>query len=220
MKGWWSEVDAWVSRWLTPVVKWLIYICVLVFVLLPFAPTFFVRLLGASFETTILQLRVWQLVTYAFVHASFSHILFNLLALGMFGTRLELRWGNRTFLRFVLVVAIGAVLTHLLLTPLLGQQQVMIVGISGVVYGILLAYAYYYPDEIIYVQFLIPVKARVFVIILGVLAFLSSIGNVNSGVAHLTHLGGLVVAYLFVRYPQMFSRIPVPDFWNRRRRGW
>jgi membrane associated rhomboid family serine protease len=220
MKGWWAEADASISRWLTPVVKWLLYVCVLVFVLLPFAPTFFVRLFAASFQTTILQLMVWQVVTYAFVHASFAHILFNLFALGVFGTRLELRWGSRTFLRFVLVVAIGAVLTHLLLTPLLGQQHVMIVGISGVVYGVLLAYAYYYPDEIIYVQFLIPMKVKVFVIILGVLAFLSSIGNVNTGVAHLTHLGGLGVAYLFVRYPQLFSRIPVPDFWSRGRSGW
>lgn len=211
MKTFFRDIDAWVSQWTTPVIKWLLYACIIGFLLVAFVPQAVVYFLGASFRTTLLRGYIWQLVTYAFVHASFAHLFFNLFALWMFGSRLERRWGSRTFLRFTLVVIVGSVLTHLCLTPFFGQAGVFIIGISGLVYGVLLAYAYYYPDEVVYVQFLLPLQVKYFVAILGLLAFLSSVGSSGDGMAHLTHLGGLLFGYLFVKNPRLFQWIPVPD---------
>lgn len=219
MRDFFREIDAWLSQWTTPVIRWLIYLCVGGFLVVAFVPSHAFWLFGASFRSTIRHGHLWQLVSYAFIHASFGHLFFNLFALWMFGSRLELRWGSRTFARFALVVTVGAVATHLILTPLLGQQQVVIVGISGLVYGILFAYAYYYPDEIVYIQFLLPVKVKYFVALLGLLAFLSSVGSSGSNIAHLTHLGGLFFGYLFLRHPRLFQWIPVPDL-ERRRWRW
>ncbi|MGB9691967.1 MAG: rhomboid family intramembrane serine protease [Candidatus Sumerlaeaceae bacterium] len=216
MKEFFRQIDAWMSQWTTPVIRWLIYSCIIGFLAFAFAPQGLVLLFGASFQSTILRGRLWQLVTYAFVHASFSHLFFNLLSLWMFGSRLEQRWGSRTFLRFVVVVVVGSVLTHLVLTPIVGEQRTYIIGISGLVYGLLLAYAYYYPNETVYVQFLFPLQVKYFVAILGLLAFLSSVQVSGGEIAHLTHLGGLLFGYVFVRNPRLFQWIPVPDVEERR----
>ncbi len=215
MKDFLREIDHWISQWTTPVIRWLFYGCIICFFLLALVPSLAVRFFAASFRSTILHGQLWQLVTYAFIHANFAHLFLNLFSLWMFGTRLERRWGSRTFLRFTLVVIVGSVLTHLVLTPLLGQVHVYIVGISGLVYGVLFAYAYYYPDEVVYLQFLLPIRVKYFVVILGVLAFFSSVDK-SGGVAHLTHLGGLFFGYLFVQYPRWFAWIPVPDIEPRR----
>jgi membrane associated rhomboid family serine protease len=217
MRNFLRELDLWVRQWATPVVRLLVYACVVGFLLFAIAPLPVLRLFGASFDSTIFRGMIWQLLTYSWIHGSFGHLLFNLLALWMFGCRLEMRWGSRTFLRFSLVVTIGAVLTHLVITPFVGQSNVPIIGISGLVYGILFAYAYYYPDDIVYVQFLIPIKTKYFVAILGLLAFLASVSPMQTGIAHLTHLGGLLFGYLFVRDPRWFQWIPVPDL---ERRHW
>ncbi len=216
MKDFFREIHAWVSQWTTPVIRWLIYLCLFGFLALAIVPEPVVVLFGASFSSTIRKGQLWQLVTYAFVHASFAHLFFNLFSLWMFGARLERRWGCRTFLRFVVVVVIGSVLTHLILTPIIGQTNTYIIGISGLVYGLLLAYAYYYPNEIVYVQFLFPLQVKYFVAILGLLAFLSSVQTSGGGIAHLTHLGGLLFGYIFVKNPRLFQWIPVPDIEERR----
>ncbi|MCX7624802.1 MAG: rhomboid family intramembrane serine protease [Candidatus Sumerlaeaceae bacterium] len=211
MKDFFRHIHWWMSQWTTPVIRWLIYTCVVGFLLVAFFPNLIVSLMGASFRTTLLRGNLWQLITYAFVHASFAHLFFNLFSLWMFGTRLERRWGSRAFLRFAVVVIVGSVLTHLVLTPLVGQASVFIIGISGLVYGVLFAYAYYYPDEVVYVQFLIPLQVKYFVALLGLIAFLSSVQTSGGGIAHLTHLGGLLFGYLFVRNPRWFQWLPVPD---------
>ena len=149
------------------------------------------------------QFRVWQLVTYMFLHGGFFHIIFNMLALWMFGAELERIWGTRFFLKFYFVTGIGAgVLTVLVsLTPFDFAQQLqqsIIIGASGAIYGLLLAYALYFPDRPIYMYFVFPIPARVFVIIMGAIAFLSSLSEVG-GVANATHLGGLLVAYVYLK---------------------
>ena len=146
---------------------------------------------------------VWQLVTYMFLHGGLFHILFNMLALWMFGAELERIWGTRYFLKFYFVTGIGAgVLTVVFsLLPFGFAQQLQhanIIGASGAIYGLLLAYALYFPDRPIYMYFVFPIPAKIFVAIMGAIAFVSSLGE-GSGVANATHLGGLLIAYLFLK---------------------
>lgn len=159
--------------------------------------------LGLHPVLVLRYLWIWQLGTYMFLHGGLFHILFNMLALWMFGTELERIWGTRYFLKFYLVTGVGAgALTVLFsLLPFGFAQQVHysnVIGASGAIYGLLLAYAMYFPDRPIYMYFVFPIPARIFVAIMGAIAFLSSLGD-SGGVANATHLGGLIVAYLFLK---------------------
>src|SRR3954466_2829979 len=148
------------------------------------------------------QFWVWQLATYMFLHAGLFHILFNMLALWMFGAELERIWGTRYFLKFYLLTGIGAgALTVLFsLRPFAFAQQVqhsLIIGASGAIYGLLLAYAMYFPDRpILMIVFWVP--AKVCVAILGAIALLTSLSEAG-GTANATHVGGLIVGYLLLK---------------------
>jgi membrane associated rhomboid family serine protease len=150
------------------------------------------------------QLRIWQLVTYMFIHVSVFHIVFNMLALWMFGAELERVWGTREFLKFYFVTGIGAGMLTVLLSlvpygPTASLYASDIIGASGAVYGLLLAYALYFPNRPIYMYFVFPIPARIFVVIMGALAFFSSMSENGGGVANATHLGGLLVAYVYLK---------------------
>ena len=174
---------------------------VLMFVLTAFMPALKVTL-GLVPAFVVGQLYVWQLVTYMFVHGGPFHILFNMLALWMFGAELERIWGTRYFLKFYFVTGVGAgVLTVLFsLLPFEVARSVYfspIVGASGAIYGLLLAYAMYFPERpILLIVFWVP--AKVCVAILGAIALITSLSEVG-GVANATHLGGLIVAYAFLK---------------------
>lgn len=150
----------------------------------------------------VADLQVWRLVTYMFLHVGIAHILFNMLALWMFGTELERLWGTRFFLKYYFVTGVGAaVLTVIgsMTLPFLGSlYEAPIVGASGAVYGLLLGYGLAFPSRTVYMYFVFPIPAKYFVIIMGAIAFFSSIQPAN-GVAHITHLGGLLVGYLYLR---------------------
>jgi membrane associated rhomboid family serine protease len=146
---------------------------------------------------------VWQAATYMFLHGGLFHLLFNMLALWMFGVDLERVWGTRFFARFYLVTGVGAALTTLAASLLpFGFAEALYasrtVGASGAIYGLLVAFAMMYPHRPIYLYMLFPVPARVFVLIVGAISFLSSVSETSGGVAHATHLGGLVVGYLYL----------------------
>jgi len=146
---------------------------------------------------------VWQPATYMFLHGGLFHLLFNMLALWMFGVDLERVWGTRFFARFYFVTGIGAALTTLALSLLpFGFAEALYgsvtVGASGAIYGLLVAFAMMYPHRPIYLYMLFPIPARVFVLIIGAISFLSSVSETSGGVAHATHLGGLVVGYLYL----------------------
>jgi membrane associated rhomboid family serine protease len=174
-----------------------------------------VLFLASSFSRTVIdelglvpflflhELRLWQPVTYMFLHAGIFHILFNMLGLWLIGTELEQIWGTRYFVKFYFVTGVGAGLLTVLfaLLPFGFARQVYgsnIIGASGAIYGLLLAYALYFPNRPIYMYFLFPIPAKYFVLILGAIAFYSSLGT-TGGVANATHLGGLVVGYLFLK---------------------
>jgi membrane associated rhomboid family serine protease len=159
--------------------------------------------LGLMPAAVLGEFRIWQLGTYMFLHGGVFHLLFNMLALWMFGTELERIWGTRYFLKFYFVTGIGAAALTVLfsLMPFGFAQQLqhaIVVGASGAIYGLLLAYAMYFPDRPIYMYFVFPIPAKYFVAIMGALAFYSSISD-SSGIANATHLGGLLVAYLFLK---------------------
>ena len=153
------------------------------------------------------SLWVWQIATYMFLHGGIFHIVFNMLALWMFGAELERMWGTRYFLKFYLATGIGAgVLTVLFsLLPFAFARQLQyanVIGASGAIYGLLLAYALYFPDRPIYMYFVFPIPAKIFVAIMGGIAFLSSLSEAG-GVANATHLGGLLVGYIFLKSARM-----------------
>jgi len=178
---------------------------VVMFLITSFAQSV-VRYLGLMPADVLHQFWVWQLATYMFLHGGIFHILFNMLALWMFGAELERIWGTRYFLKFYFVTGIGAGLLTVVFStlPFSFAQQVqhsIIIGASGAIYGLLLAYALYFPDRpILMIVFWVP--ARICVAILGAIALFSSLSEVG-GVSNATHLGGLLVAYLFLKGAKM-----------------
>jgi len=156
-----------------------------------------VQIFGLTPYLVIRKLFLWQVVTYLFLHGDFFHILFNMFALWMFGSELERHWGSREFLKFYLITGIGAGLFSVVLEP---NSLIPTIGASGAVYGILMAYGMMFPERYIYLYFLFPVKVKYFVAALGLLAFVSTLGSPGSTIAHVAHLGGMVVALLYLRH--------------------
>jgi membrane associated rhomboid family serine protease len=203
---------------LSPALKGLIGANVLLFVLQLAMPriTWSFGLMPAA---VIGQFQVWQVVTYMFLHAGIFHILFNMLALWMFGTELERIWGTRYFLKFYFVTGIGAAVLTILfsLLPLgIAQnlQHSIVIGASGAIYGLLLAYGLYFPNRPIYMYLVFPIPARYFVLLMGALAFYSSMSESN-GVANATHLGGLLVGYVYLKGAR-FRPLEEAKYWYLR----
>ncbi len=150
------------------------------------------------------RLQIWQPFTYMFLHGGIFHLLFNMLALWMFGVELERMWGSRYFTKFYFVCGGGAALTTILLSfmPFSFSNSLynsLTIGASGAVYGVLLAYAMYFPNRPIYMYLLFPIPAKYFVMIMGGISLYSSMSAAGGGIAHTTHLGGLVAAYLYLK---------------------
>ena len=183
-----------------------------------------------------------QLITHLFMHGNFTHLLFNMFALWMFGKTLENVWGGKRFLTYYMITGIGAAFVHLgvnqyeilslqsqispnelsnllengggLLAnfqnysyPLMGKLNLLIntptVGASGAVFGILLAFGMLFPNTLLYIYFAIPVKAKYFVIIYGIMELYAGISNNPAdNVAHFAHLGGMLFGFILLKYWQ------------------
>lgn len=157
-------------------------------------------LFGYSTVSTFLP---WQLVTYGFLHGDFTHLLFNMFALWMFGMRIEHAWGSRRFAIYYFLCVIGAGLVQLLVATISAAngQVYPTVGASGGVFGLLLAFGMLYPNEYIVLLFPpIPIKAKWFVIIFGALELYFGVTGAQVGVANFAHLGGMVFGYLLIQY--------------------
>jgi membrane associated rhomboid family serine protease len=187
---------------MTPAIKALILANIITFVAVWVAPRFGLdQLLALKWQLVFGRLEVWRVVTYMFVHADILHILFNMLALWMFGVELERMWGSRFFVKYYFVCGLGGGVTMLIASffPGLGDlYRVGTIGASGAVYGVLLAFALYFPHVPILLFFFFPVPARYAVMIMGGIALLLSM-QVGGGVAHAAHLGGLVAGYLYLK---------------------
>jgi membrane associated rhomboid family serine protease len=199
---------------LTPVIKNLIIAMVAVFLIqkigemggLDFYFEYFIYYFALVPILVWKKYFLWQLGTYIFLHGGVFHLLFNLLALWMFGGELENYLGSKKFLRYFLFCGIGAGICTVLFTPAL-YQRISVIGASGAIYGLLLAYGWLFPNRLIYVYFLFPIPAKYFVIIFGLIEFFSSIQGPGAGVSHLTHLGGLLFGIIYMGYPVIRQRI-------------
>ena len=144
---------------------------------------------------------LWQLVTYMFLHVGILHLVFNMLALWMFGRELEQTWGTDRFVRFYFICGILAGVCVVIANLLFGNPQAATAGASGAIYAILAASAALWPDRIILFSFLFPIKMKWFVLIIGAIAFFNS-RNPNSGVSDIAHLTGLVFGYVLAKLPR------------------
>ena len=144
----------------------------------------------------------WQLVTYSFLHGSLLHLGFNMIAIWMFGAALEKRWDDlRYLLTYLLSVAVAA-MTQIAVSGYFLHASGPVIGASGGVFGLLLAYAMYFPNRVIVIIFLpfIKIPARTFVLGYGIVELFLGVTNTTSGVAHFAHLGGLFGGWLGVQY--------------------
>ncbi|UCB52374.1 MAG: rhomboid family intramembrane serine protease [Candidatus Zixiibacteriota bacterium] len=149
---------------------------------------------------------VWQLVTYMFLHGGLFHILFNMFALWMFGCDIERAWGTREFVKYYFITGIGAGLFTFIFSF---NSQIPTIGASGAIFGILVAFALMFPNRLIYVYFLFPVKAKYLVIFFAVIEFLASFRHTSDGIGHFAHLGGMVIGYLYIK-----SDFRIPSFFR------
>jgi membrane associated rhomboid family serine protease len=189
---------------LTPVIKKLIILMAVLFLLQGVVSSRITLYLGLVPLLVWKKFFLWQLFTYIFLHGGISHLLFNLLALWMFGGELESYWGSGKFLRYFLFCGIGAGLCTVVSSP---YQVIPVVGASGAIYGLLLAFGWLFPNRLIYIYFLVPVPAKYFVVIFGLIELYSSIEGTGGGVAHLTHLGGLIFGILYMAYPTIRQKL-------------
>ncbi|HEX8271976.1 MAG TPA: rhomboid family intramembrane serine protease [Longimicrobiaceae bacterium] len=138
----------------------------------------------------------WTILTYAFLHLGIGHVFFNMLSLFFFGPMLEERWGSRAFIRFYLVAAAGSALFAAL--EALFIPDVVVLGASGAIYGLMMAFAMAWPTMPIHVWGIFPIQARWLVAIMAVVSLLLVGGG---GVSHLAHLGGFATAFLYLKSP-------------------
>lgn len=187
---------------ITPAVKALLIANIAAFVVTFFWPAAQIPFMLQP-KAVIESGHVWQVVTYMFLHGSLGHVFFNMLMLWMIGVELERMWGTRYFSKFYFTCGLGAGLTQIVLGVLpgaVGSQFYVTatIGASGAIFGLLLAYALYYPTRPFLVFFVFPVPAKIFVTILGAISLLMALAG-GGGVAHTAHLGGLATGYFYLK---------------------
>lgn len=179
---------------MTPWVTRLLVANVAIFALTVVAPDLVLWNYLAFFPPAAL-IRPWTFVTYMFLHGGWGHIIFNMIGLFFFGSRVEARLGGRRFLTLYALAGITGAVASLIFTP-----RAAIIGASGGVFGIMMAFAWFWPREPIYIWGVVPVEARLLVILTTGLALFSIKSGSGGGIAHFAHLGGYVGAWLYLVY--------------------
>jgi len=221
---------------MTPVVKWLVIAIVTIWLVLQVIVeryflnepliTYFFGLVPLS---VVQKFFIWQIGTYMFLHSyNIFHIVFNLLLLWWLGSELEQRWGSRFFLTYYLVSGIGAgaiytlcILAHGLITGSFAGFTSPVVGASGAIFGLMLAYGIIFGERVVYFMMVFPMRAKYFVMILGAIevATLLNSGIGGSDVANLAHLGGIASGFLFLQGYTRFQQRRWRKQSGRRGRG-
>ena len=140
---------------------------------------------------------IWQPFTYLFFHGGVWHVLINMFVLWMFGSELERLWGKKEFLKFYFFTGIGSGIATMVFNL---HSTIPVVGASGAVYGVLLAYGVTYPNRVVYLYGIIPIKSIWFVFGIGLIAFTSSFNNLSQ-VSHITHISGMIIGYILLKKP-------------------
>ncbi len=186
-------------QFIPPAIKAIIIINIAVFFLqqTPFGET--ILNFGSLWPLDSGNFRIWQPLTYMFLHGGGMHLFFNMFALWMFGAEIENHWGTRQFNIYYFVCGIGAAAINLLAT--IGDPYPT-VGASGAIYGVLLAFGMMFPNRYILLYFLIPVKAKYFIAGYALIEFFSGFGSramgSGSNIAHFAHLGGMLIGFIYI----------------------
>lgn len=147
--------------------------------------------------------RPWQLLTYGFMHGGLTHLFFNMFALFMFGSDIERLFGPKRYLTYYLLCVVGAALMHLIVMRAAQLPPAPMVGASGAVFGLLLAFGMAWPKRMIILLFPpIPMPAWLFVTLYGMLELYLGVTSTASGIAHFAHLGGMATGFVTIRYWQ------------------
>ncbi len=190
---------------LPPVTRAIIIANILVFLLQQVGGNALLAL-GALWPLADPLFEPWQLVTYSFLHEGFAHIFFNMFALFMFGRPLEQFWGSRRFGIYYLVCVLSAGATELVVQNAT-ETGGPVIGASGGVFGLLLAFAWYFPRQRLLLLFPpIPMPAWLFVTLYGALELVLGVTGAEAGVAHFAHLGGMLGGALSILYWRMRGR--------------
>ena len=197
---------------LTPVVKGIMITNALFFLLQKiignFSPDVIETYFGLSYLGIFQDLRIWQILTYMFLHGSWFHILFNLIGLWMFAGELEELWGSKQFLKYYMITGIGAGIFISLMNYFIYTKYSLspiTIGASGAIYGILLAYGLTWPNRQVLLYFVIPIKIKYLVIAFGVIEFMGTLSTITSSqgnISHIGHIGGIITGliYIFAKY--------------------
>jgi len=147
------------------------------------------------------RFEVWQVVTYAFLHGSITHLLFNMLGLFMFGGEMERVWGPRRYTIYYFTCVVGAAVAQLIVATQHGGPPYATLGASGGVFGLLLAFGMMFPRRMILLILPpIPMPAWLFVTIYGIVELVLGVTGTQEGVAHFAHLGGMASGFLLLQY--------------------
>lgn len=201
--------------YMTPAVQYTIFANGIVFLLQLLVGNRLIDLFGLHPASVFPGFAIWQFFTYMFLHGGFIHILFNMLILWMFGCEVERHWGSKEFIKYYLICGVGAGLFHLIFNL---SSNIPVVGASGAIYGIILAFAMLFPDRpIILFPFFIALKAKYWAIIMaGMQLVFGLLGG--GGIAHFAHLGGMVVGYITLKLGWRVSLIR--DYASQKRTEW
>ena len=205
---------------ITPGVKLLVLLCAGVFLgqtlislLVPRITSWINHEFGLVPLGVIPGLRIWQPFTYIFLHGDLFHLLINMLMLWMFGRELELVWGKKRFLNYFFLCGVGAGLLTIVVkfVPLLWGEppaDTPTIGASGAIFGILIANAILFPDRQIWL-FPLPlmIPMRPFVAVMGAIEFFSTLRSGGDGVAHICHLSGMLIGWLYLRRGSFLFRV-------------
>jgi membrane associated rhomboid family serine protease len=198
-----------------PGVKWLIAINVGVFLLCylggPLVQQPAAAYLALSAAGAIRYFLITQVFTYMFLHFGTMHVLFNMLGLWFFGVPIEQTWGTRRFVRFYLYCGLAAGICVLIVNVLTSDWATPTLGASGAIFGVLVAFGVLFPDTIILMFFLFPMKAKYAVMIYVAIELLVTLQSIHTGVSTVAHLGGAAFGYLFVKKQLPTLNLRLPD---------
>ncbi len=179
---------------ITPAIKQLLVINGIVFLFQMIAGNPFIALFGLHPDLVFKKFFIWQFFTYMFLHGGFFHIFFNMFMLWMFGGEVERTWGSKEFLKFYFICGVGAGLFQLIFRPAL------VIGASGAVYGILIAFVLLFPNrKIMFFPFFISLKAKYWAMIFAGISVLMGVWG-NDHIAHFAHLGGMVIGFVYIKF--------------------
>ena len=196
-------------------VRWLIILSGVMLIAQQFVGDRLVPYLGLVPVQVLQHYWLWQPVTYMFLHGGLFHWLFNMFILWMFGAELERRWGTVAFLKFFFICGLGAAVSVLALSP---HSDAPTIGASGAVFGLIVAFAMLFPDAVMYMYFLIPMKAWQAAVLFAFIEFFAGMGGGGSGIGRFAHLGGMVTGYVYLRFAGGAS-IQVHDWFRSLKRA-